>query len=456
MDRHQLEGSIFVEVGSFAAPCHYSQYGDAAAVCDWRITVADISTPAAAIDQRRSLRRHRAYATALLIAMGIGYLVALRSGLTGFWIDLFRAGTEAALVGGLADWFAVTALFRRPLGLPIPHTSVIPNSKDRIGIGLGTFIERHFLDPELVAARLRAAGVSRHLGVWLADRRNADLVSDRLVVIGSFFFCSLNDQKLQRLVQLMLRRQLREVELVPVLAALLDVLRQNGTHQQLFDYVLTAVRHYIASHEDQILAVVEERSRWWVPRRIDRKMAKAIAEGLVSYIDDLKNRGHEARESFDAAIEQFVTNLRHEPAYGAKVNDMRDRILTAPQVNDYFAALWQGLRDKIEDELAQPNSRVRRALSGILRSIGTAIADDGEVQARMDQRLEEVVMTLIVPWRKDIGHFVADVVRSWEASTIVDRVELAVGKDLQYIRVNGTLVGAAVGCVIFVMSDLLR
>jgi uncharacterized membrane-anchored protein YjiN (DUF445 family) len=420
------------------------------------MTVVDISTTATAIGQRRSLRRHRAYATALLIAMGIGYLLALRSGLAGFWIDLFRTGTEAALVGGLADWFAVTALFRRPLGLPIPHTAVIPNSKDRIGAGLGAFIERHFLEPTLVASRLRAAGVSRRLGAWLADRRNADLVSDRVVVIGSFVFRSLNDQKLQRLVQMMLRRQLREVELAPALAALLDVLRQNGTHQQLFDHVLTAVRRYIAGHEDQILAIVEERSRWWVPRRIDRKMAKAIADGLVSYIDDLENRDHEARESFDAAIEQFVANLRHDPAYGAKINDMRDRILAAPQVNDYFAALWQGLRGKIEDELAQPHSRVRQALSGILRSMGTAIADDPDVQARMDQRVEEVVMTLIVPWRKDIGDFVADVVRSWDARTIVDRVELAVGKDLQYIRVNGTLVGAAVGCVIFLISDLLR
>src|SRR5882724_6716806 len=225
-------------------------------------------------------------ATGLLGLMTAVFVAAVLAGDNRGLLGFVRAGTEAALVGGLADWFAVTALFRRPLGLPIPHTAVIPNSKDRIGSGLGTFIERHFLKPELVAARLRATGVSRRLGAWLADRRNADLVSDRLVVIGSFVFRSLNDQKLQRLVQMMLRRQLREFELAPALAALLDVLRQNGTHQQLFDYVLTAVRHYIASHEDQILAVVEERSRWWVPRRIDRKVAKAIAEGLVCYIDD--------------------------------------------------------------------------------------------------------------------------------------------------------------------------
>ncbi|WP_162917301.1 DUF445 domain-containing protein [Dongia deserti] len=418
--------------------------------------MADISATAAAIDQRRSLRRHRTYATALLVVMGIGYVAALRSGFTGYWMELFQAGTEAALVGGLADWFAVTALFRRPLGLPIPHTAVIPNSKERIGLGLGSFIERHFLEPELVAARLRAAGISRRLGAWLADRRNADLVSDRLVVISSFVFRSLNDQKLQRLMQMMLRRQIREVELAPALATLLAVLRQNGTHQQLFDYALGAVRHYISMNEDRILEIVEERSRWWVPRRVDRRVAKEIADGLIAYIDDLQNRSHEARASFDAAIERFIADLRQEPAYRAKINDVRDRILAAPQVNAYFATLWQGLRGKVEDELAQPNSRFSQALSGVLRSIGTAIADDPEVQARMDRRVEEVVMTLIVPWRKEIGHFVADVVRSWETSTIVDRVELAVGKDLQYIRVNGTLVGAAVGCAIFAISELLR
>jgi uncharacterized membrane-anchored protein YjiN (DUF445 family) len=418
--------------------------------------VVDLTSSAAATDQRASLRRHRAFATALLIAMGIGYVVALRSALPGFWMDLFRAGTEAALVGGLADWFAVTALFRRPLGLPIPHTAVIPNSKDRIGSGLGSFIERHFLEPELVVTRLRAAGVSRRLGAWLADRRNADLVSDRLVVIWSFVFRSLNDQTLQRLVQMTLRRQIREIDLAPTLATLLAVLRQNGTHQQLFDHVLTMVRHYISAHQDQILEVVEERSRWWVPRRIDRRVAKEIAEGLISYIDDLKNRGHDARQSFDQAIERFVANLQHDPAYRTTINDMRDRILAAPQVNDYLATLWQSLRGKIEDELAQPDSRLRQALSGILRSVGTAIADDPEVQARMDRRIEEVVMTLIVPWRQNIGHFVEDVVRSWDTSTIVDRVELAVGKDLQYIRVNGTLVGAAVGCLIFGISELIH
>jgi uncharacterized membrane-anchored protein YjiN (DUF445 family) len=418
--------------------------------------VANTAETAATRDQRRSLRRHRTIATALLVAMGVVYFAAVKSGLPGLWMDLLRAGTEAALVGGLADWFAVTALFRRPLGLPIPHTAVIPNSKDRIGAGLGSFIERHFLEPELVAARLRALGVSRRLGAWLADRRNADLVSDRLVVIASFLSRSFNDQKLQRLMQMTLRRELRAIELAPALATLLAVLRRNGAHGQLLDHVLQAVRTYISVHEDQILAIVEQRSRWWVPRRIDRRMAKEIADGLVAYLDDLGKRDHDARAVFDAAIERLVSDLRHDQAYRARVNAMRDRFLAAPEVNAYFETLWQGLRAAFEQQLALPNSRLRQALSGILRSIGSAIAEDPALQARMDNRVEEGIQTLIVPWRKEIGRFVADVVRSWETSTIVDRVELAVGKDLQYIRLNGTLVGAAVGCAIFAVTQALR
>jgi uncharacterized membrane-anchored protein YjiN (DUF445 family) len=193
-----------------------------------------------------------------------------------------------------------------------------------------------------------------------------------------------------------------------------------------------------------------------VPQRIDRKVAQEITSGLIAYLEDLHTRDHEARAAFDAAIDRVIADLRHEPRYRDKVNAMRDRFLAAPEVNDYLQTLWLGLRARLEQEMAQPDSRLRQALSGALRSLGTAIAEDADVQARMDRRFEEVVMTLIVPWRAEIGRFVSDVVRSWETSTIVDRVELAVGKDLQYIRLNGTLVGAAVGCAIFALTQLAR
>jgi uncharacterized membrane-anchored protein YjiN (DUF445 family) len=321
---------------------------------------------------------------------------------------------------------------------------------------MGNFIERHFLEPELVAARLRTLGVSRRFGAWLADRRNADAVGDRLVILASFLLRSFNDQALQRMMQMTLRRQLRDLDPAPALATLLAVLRRNGAHHQFLDQVLAAVRGYIALHEHQILAIVEERSRWWVPRRVDRKVAKEITDGLIAYLDDLGHRDHDARATFDAAVDKLVFDLRHDPATGARVNALRDRFLGAPEVNAYFQTLWQDLRAILEQQLAEPDSRLRQALSGILRSIGTAIAEDSALQERMDQRLEEGIQTLIVPWRKEIGRFVADVVKSWETRTIVDRVELAVGKDLQYIRLNGTLVGAAVGCAIFVLTQMVR
>ncbi|MEZ5832759.1 MAG: DUF445 domain-containing protein [Dongiaceae bacterium] len=409
-----------------------------------------------ALAQRQALARHRAFATALLGAMGLVYVAITWSGETGFWIGLVKAGAEAAMVGGLADWFAVTALFRRPLGLPIPHTAVIPASKDRIGTGLGTFIERHFLEPELVGARLRSAGISRRLGLWLADGRNADLASDRLLLIAALVLRSLNDANLQRFAQVMLRRELRKVELAPALATLLDVLRQNGAHQQVLDHLLDAVRRHVAASADQILEIVEQRSRWWVPKRVDRRMAAAITEGIVGYMGELKARDHAARATFDDAVARLVADLRGNPDYAARVNALRDRVLASPEVAEYLASLWQSTRGTIEQELAAPGSRLRQALSGILRRVGAAIAEDAAVQASMDERFEETVMALVVPFRKDIGRFVADVVKSWEAGTIVDRVELAVGKDLQFIRVNGTLVGAAVGCAIYVATELAR
>lgn len=408
-----------------------------------------------ALLQRQALRRHRTFATALLVVMGLVYAAAAWSGQQGFWFDLLRAGTEAALVGGLADWFAVTALFRHPLGLPIPHTAVIPRNKDRIGQGLGGFIEQHFLQPQLVAARLRSAGLSRRLGRWLSERRNAELVADRLVVVLAFVFKSLNDQKMARLLQVMLRRRLAETELAPGLAALLEILRQNGMHQDLLDHAVEGLRGYILANRARIADLVEERSKWWVPRRVDRRVAQAITEGLVDYLDGLRYRDHEARESFDAAVDSLIDDLRHNPAYQARVDALRDRMLDAPQVGGYVTALWQVLRAALEQELAEPGSRLRQGLAGLLRTAGAAVAEDAEVQARMDARIEEVVPTLLEPWRKDVGQFVADVVRGWDTGTVVDRVELAVGRDLQYIRVNGTLVGAVVGCLIFVLTEAL-
>lgn len=406
-------------------------------------------------DQRRALRRYRAFATALLVAMGSVYAAATWIGADGFWIELLRAGTEAALVGGLADWFAVTALFRRPLGLPIPHTAVIPRNKDRIGQGLGRFIERNFLEPKLVAARLRQAGVSRRLGVWLSEKENADLVADRLVVVLAFVFRSLNDQKMARLMQVMLRRRLGETELAPALAELIDLLRRNGMHQQLFDAMLDAVARYLSAHKLQIHQIVEERSDWWVPKRVDRRVAEAITAGLEDYLESLRNRDHAARASFDAAIARLADDLRRSPSHRAKVNALRDRLLETPQLRDYTAALWQSLRGGLERELAEPQSRLRQALAGLLRSLGSTVAEDPEVQARMDRRIEEVAVALVEPWRRDIGQFVADVVRGWESDTVVERVELAVGRDLQYIRVNGTLVGAVVGCLLFLATEYL-
>lgn len=406
--------------------------------------------------QRRALRRHRAGATALLLAMATVYVVASLLQPAGFWIDLVRAGSEAALVGGLADWFAVTALFRRPLGLPIPHTAVIPNSKDRIGQGLGRFIERHFLEPGLVADRLRGAAISRRLGAWLTERANAELVSGRMIVVAGFVFGSLNDQKLRRQVQLVLRRQLREADIAPALAALVDVLRQGGTHHQLFDHVVAAIRHYIDTHRDRIVELVEERSHWWVPGRIDRRVAKAITKGLVDYLDGLSDRDHAARDSFDKSIRRLSADLRESPAWRQRIGEWREQVLASPQVGSSFEALWTAMRESLEAGFAHPQSRLQTPLTGLLQSIGRALAEDPAVQARMDRRVEEMVLALMVPWREDIGRFVADVVGGWDTTTIVDRVELAVGPDLQYIRINGTLVGAVVGCLIYLGTEALR
>ncbi len=410
------------------------------------------SEPDIADPRRRSLARHRMAATALLLAAAGIFVAVTVSGLSGFWIGLLRAGAEAALVGGLADWFAVTALFRRPLGLPIPHTAVIPRNRERIAEGLGSFIERNFLEPDLVAARLRSAGVSRRLGEWLAHPDNALAVAARLVTVGGFVFRSLNDDEMRARLQAMLRRQLLEVQIAPAAAALVAALRQNGSHQDLFDQMIAALREYVLANRGRVLGIVESRTAWWVPRQIDRRVANAVADGLVGYLDELLDRDHEARRSFDGTVDRLIDDLRRSPAHRERLAALRDRLLEAPQVRDYLDRVWNELRAVAEADLARPDSGLRRSVAELLGAVGAALAADPAVQARTDRRIEAVVVELVTPWRVEIGRFVADVVRGWETGTIVERIELEVGRDLQYIRVNGTLVGAVVGCAIFLAT----
>ena len=399
------------------------------------------------------LRRYRWVATLLLVLMAAIFLSTKMVEDPSFWILLIRAGAEAAMVGGLADWFAVTALFRRPLGLPIPHTAVIPANKDRIGAGLGIFVERNFLDPDLVTAKLRSLAPSQRLGAWLAKAENAEKLAERLAAAVPALVESLSDREVRGFLARALDRQLGSIDLSAFLGRGLEILRESDRHHDLFDQIVRSARQYLVDHQGRIYEAVEDRSRWWVPKGIDRRVAEALIGGTADLLEELLQRGHPVRRQFEGSLDRLTEELRTDPDRRAQVAALQAELLSNPRTQAYLGEVWGELRRIIlRDAAAGRDSLLLKALAGGLQSLGQALAADREMQARVDRGIEDAAKSWVLPWRHEIGHFIAEVVKSWDGRTVADRVETAVGRDLQYIRINGTLVGGLVGIAIFLLS----
>jgi uncharacterized membrane-anchored protein YjiN (DUF445 family) len=400
---------------------------------------------------RRTLRRTRWTATGLLALAAAVFLGVSAVPHPGFWLALVRAGAEAALVGGLADWFAVTALFRHPLGLPFPRTAIIPANKDRIGEGLGAFVERNFLAPEILAARLKALAPVWHGALWLARPAHAGRVAGWIADSLPPLIHSLEDRELREFVARSFEAQIREIELAPALGRLLALLTRSGQYDALFDRGLDAAQTALAANADHVDAMVAARSRWWIPKTVDRRIAGQILSGIEDVLGELRRPESEARGRFRAAVETLAADLVHSPELSARVAEMKDRLLAQDEVQAWLAAIWDELRRIVLADLAAENSRTRAALKTALTSFGRTLAADRVMQARIHAALEHVALA-VVPWRGQIAALIAEVVKGWDATTVTERLELVLGSDLQYIRMNGTLVGACVGCLLYLIA----
>lgn len=405
---------------------------------------------------RRALYRNRALATGLLVLMALLFVALKFVPQPGFWVLLLRAAAEAAVVGALADWFAVTALFRRPLGLPIPHTAIVPRNKDRIGEGLGRFVERNFLDPDLVAARLRALDPAARLAAWLARPGNAEGVADRLVASLPGLIRSVEDRELRNFFVQAQGERLRSVEVAPLLGRVLDLLLAGGHHQTAIERMVAAALDYVERNEDRLEALVGERSGWWIPRTVDRRMARAVTQGVRDLLAELLDPASHARIRLEMAVEELATDLRSDPAMRAKVEAAKRQLLDQPEIQAWLGRLWDEMRGAILADLGAPDGRMRAAAAAALRSFGPSLEADPVMRTRLNVAVEALAVRMVVPWRRGIGRFISDVVRSWDARTVTERLELAVGSDLQYVRISGTLVAALVGTGLFLVNAALE
>jgi uncharacterized membrane-anchored protein YjiN (DUF445 family) len=398
----------------------------------------------------------KALATSLLVLAAVVFVAAQVGGPDDAWVGYVRATAEAAMVGALADWFAVTALFRHPLGIPVPHTAIIPTRKDQIGESLGQFVEQNFLDPRLLGERLADARLAVRVGDWLAEPANARLVGDQAAAVVRGATEVLDDDLVQEGLEQVALRRLESVAVAPLAGRALEFLVEGGHHQQLLEASLIGLGDFIDDNRDTFRHRLTTESPWWVPESIDDRIFTKITDALDRFIDDVgRDRDHPLRAELDDRLGELAERLRSSPELLARGEAVKAEVLAHPEVRAWFEGLWSSIKAEVVAAADSPESELRRRLEHALVEVGRRLQRDAALQARVDEWIVSAVAYVGDQFRGEAADLIATTVQRWDARDTSRRIEVQVGRDLQFIRINGTIVGGLAGLVIHTVSEVL-
>jgi uncharacterized membrane-anchored protein YjiN (DUF445 family) len=392
----------------------------------------------------------RALATGLLILMTAVFLAARLAPAAWTWAAYVAAFAEAGMVGACADWFAVTALFRKPLGLPIPHTGIIPRNKDRIGEALGDFLANNFLTPGVLDERLRRTQPASGLAGWLSRADRAQMLAERIAAALPHALGP--GAELRDLAGEVLGRAARARPVAPLAARLLGWLWREPGVQSLLGQAIQRLADFGRDHEAFIQSRIAGETWKWMPKWLDRLLAEKFTRDLLRAAEELRDPDHPWRVDLVSTVEAFIERLAHDPEFLAQGETLRDRLLSDEALARRLRGLWADLGERLAADPIARDAMVAEALARTLRGVGTWLAEDAEARDRLDRWIRVAARRTLSSQRQAIGQFVAQVVASWDGVEVARRLELQVGRDLQYIRINGTLVGGLVGLAIFALT----
>ncbi len=412
-------------------------------------------TPDPDAKARRTLRRHRA-AASILLALMAALVLASRFLPENAATRLLAAAASAGFVGGLADWFAVTALFRRPLGLPIPHTAILPTEKARLGQALGNFVANHVFTESEVARILGRLDLPAILARFLADRETSRPAAQGLAAMLPRLLATIEDGRARRLLARLAPRLLAGAG-PGLLARVLRALVEGGRHQEVFGFILGQFKDTINAKEEQLRQAIEERVREQGGRLIGWALGASIARRVLTAmnteLDKMGPDGSELRLAFDEWIRREIERLEDDPARAGEIAAAFRRVLTHPTLQAWLWDIWARLRLALEADAANPEGRTAHFLAEQLATLGTQLAADPKSRAGVGRAAERAVAALLPSARAELSRFIAAVIGGWDDATLTARLELRIGKDLQYIRINGTLVGFLAGGVLHLVIN---
>jgi uncharacterized membrane-anchored protein YjiN (DUF445 family) len=401
---------------------------------------------------RRALSRHRSIATGLLVLMAVltlaSYLFA-----PGYATDLLRAAAKAGVIGGLADWFAVTALFRHPLGIPIPHTAIIPAQKARLGRALGRFVANHVATTEEVSGVLHRLDLPSILHRFLADPVAIRPAAEALAGMLPRLLSSVQDGRARRVVARVVPRILGGPAAGAVLARALHGLVEGGRHQEVLGFVLGQIKTLLAGREEALRVTIEERVREQGGRLVGWALGATIARRALAVLnaelDKVSPDGSEMRAAFDEWVRREITRIEQDPARAAEIGRAIRQVVAHETVQAWLWDVWSRLRLTLEADAARPTGHAVALFSAALANLGSLLENDPAARTSVERAIEGLVATLLPSAQIQVADFIAGVVGNWDAATVTERLELHVGKDLQFVRVNGTLVGFLVGGALY-------
>jgi uncharacterized membrane-anchored protein YjiN (DUF445 family) len=406
--------------------------------------------------RRRQLVVTKRRATALLAAVAVIFLVATIWGGSSPSTSYIQATAAASLVGGLADWFAVTALFRHPLGLPIPHTAIVVERKDQFATTLGEFIQESFLTPELILERVRAAGVVESLARWLAQPANAARAAAEVADAAVALTDLLPADSVHRAIDGLLHQLLEAVAVAPLAGHALQLLTADGELDNLLDQGLQGLNRYIEEHREELRQHLSRRSRRWLPSVIDHRLFDRVLDGVSAVLVQMEaDRDHDLRKQLRARLEQFAVDLETSPELRGRGERLKHDFLARPEVRHWIAVLWSDIRKQLQKQATHPDSTLQPRIASIIVSLGHRLQDDQVLVAKVQGAFESVVCYVAEHFNGQIAAMVSSTVARWDSEETATRLELLLGPDLQYVRINGTVMGAGAGLLLHVVARVL-
>jgi uncharacterized membrane-anchored protein YjiN (DUF445 family) len=408
-------------------------------------------------DRARDLARMKRLATGLFLVAAAVFLACVLWGRdAGSWVGYVRATAEASMVGALADWFAVTALFRHPLRLPIPHTAIIPRKKDQIGASLGTFVQENFLTPAVVEHALDSIDVPGRLGVFLAAPGRAERLAGDAAVALTALTDLLKDDDIRPAVAALVDRKLHETPAAPVVARALELVVEGDRHQEVLSAVLRLLARFLQENRLVFRAQLGDASPSWVPDWVDDRVFDRVFAGLQGFLEEVgADPRHELRRSYDARLRAYVHDLRSDPDTAARVEDLKKELLEHPAVRTWSGSLWTNAKAAVLAAAADPDSELRARMAGLLSDGARLLQTDPTVRELVQRQARRIAAYLVERFSGDLADLVGNTVARWDTEETSRRIELQVGRDLQWIRVNGTVVGGLAGLVIYTVAQWL-